>query len=671
MPAVTVPMARTVRLTRWSTAWPAVAAWTLGFAVVAYLAFSNGGYDTVVRNQVGIALWWLVLLGAIAGLLPGRLPRAAWVAVGLLAAFVIWTAISTSWSESPERTWGDAGKVATYLSFLILGLAAQRRAGGRHLLNGVTSAIGLVAVLALLSRLHPLWFPVDDQGAFLHNTARLAYPLNYWNALAAMMAIGLPLTLATAAGARRVLAHSVTVAVVPVLALCAWFTESRGGVISVSVALIVWLALAHDRLARAATMVVAGAGSAILIVAADQRPILGQGLRSAAAVHAGDRFIALVVIVCGGVGALAAAIALAERHAERPRWLRPTPRTWLASTAAVILLALAIAVAAGVPHDLHHAWSDFKAPPASVSSVPAGNDPFARLQSTNSHGRYQYWQAALNAERSHPWRGIGSGAFEFWWSRHPATDGFVRDAHSLYFQTFGELGVVGGLLIIGLIVSMFGVGAIRTLRASPESRTVLAGATAAVATWAIAAVYEWIWQMAAMAAILLLMGAVALAGRSDVDVAAEAAGGLGPAGSRGRRPPRESRSGRIVVAVLAVLALPVVAVPLAGANNIQASQASAAKGRVGSALRSARSAQRIEPYAATPRLQEALLLESAGQLTAAVQQARAATTDEPTNWRTWLIRTRIEAEAGHVVEAVRSYRRFRQLNPTSSLLALR
>ncbi|MEA2218426.1 MAG: hypothetical protein QOJ35_1052, partial [Solirubrobacteraceae bacterium] len=44
---------------------PALAAWTLAFAVVFYLALSNGGYDTIVRSQVGVAVWWIVLLGAL------------------------------------------------------------------------------------------------------------------------------------------------------------------------------------------------------------------------------------------------------------------------------------------------------------------------------------------------------------------------------------------------------------------------------------------------------------------------------------------------------------------------------------------------------------------------------------------------------------------------------
>src|SRR3954471_9738006 len=114
MPGSTVAqsVARTarVRMPAWSA--PAVLAWGLGFALVAYLAFSNGGYDPVVRNQVGVAVWWLVLVGALAGVLPGRIPLAGLVGLGLLVAFALWTANSTSWSESAGRSWNEAGRVA-------------------------------------------------------------------------------------------------------------------------------------------------------------------------------------------------------------------------------------------------------------------------------------------------------------------------------------------------------------------------------------------------------------------------------------------------------------------------------------------------------------------------------------------------------------------------------
>src|SRR5829696_4700867 len=77
---------------------PALAAWTLAFAVVAYLALSNGGYDTIVRSQVGIAVWWIVLLAALAGILPARIGVAGWVAIGLLGGFALWIGVATGWS---------------------------------------------------------------------------------------------------------------------------------------------------------------------------------------------------------------------------------------------------------------------------------------------------------------------------------------------------------------------------------------------------------------------------------------------------------------------------------------------------------------------------------------------------------------------------------------------
>ena len=68
----------------------------------------------------------------------------------------------------------------------------------------VASAIALVGVLALLSRLHPSWFPADNTAEALGAArSRLNYPLNYWNGLAALIAIGMPLLLAIATEARH------------------------------------------------------------------------------------------------------------------------------------------------------------------------------------------------------------------------------------------------------------------------------------------------------------------------------------------------------------------------------------------------------------------------------------------------------------------------------------
>jgi cytochrome c-type biogenesis protein CcmH/NrfG len=116
-----------------------------------------------------------------------------------------------------------------------------------------------------------------------------------------------------------------------------------------------------------------------------------------------------------------------------------------------------------------------------------------------------------------------------------------------------------------------------------------------------------------------------------------------------------------------VVGLVAVAIPLAGTSSIRDSPSQFRDARLQAALEEARSAHDMQPYAATPSLQQALVLERGGELDAAATQARAATEDEPTNWRTWLVLSRIEAERGDAPASVDAYREARDLNPRSPL----
>src|SRR5438445_11442146 len=67
------------------------------------IAFNGGTYALTARDALAVALWWGIGLGVALGRLPvAPIPRAAWVAGGLLAAFGAWTGLSALWAPSAE-----------------------------------------------------------------------------------------------------------------------------------------------------------------------------------------------------------------------------------------------------------------------------------------------------------------------------------------------------------------------------------------------------------------------------------------------------------------------------------------------------------------------------------------------------------------------------------------
>ena len=344
---------------------PAAAGYALPFLLVFYLALRGGGYDSIVRGEVGIAVWWVVLLGAAVGALPAtRLSRSAWIMLGLLAAFGAWTALSISWSESSERSAAELARVAAYLGVFTLAVAAQGRDGLRRAVYSIGAAIAVVGIFALLSRLHPSWFPRNEGISALGDTARtrLNYPLNYWNGLAALVAIGIPLLLVDrhrgssyahsrprsgrGPGAlRNGLLHAV----------------SRRGARARS------CPRGADRTAPAASRPVAHGG--------------GRGWWWSARGSGGEptstrlptdspisspprrrmRCSRWCSSICAGVGLLQAAVSLAARYELGPR-LRISRRNAGIAAAIAAIAAVSIALAAGLPGEISDRWDEFKDP---------------------------------------------------------------------------------------------------------------------------------------------------------------------------------------------------------------------------------------------------------------------------------------------------------------------
>jgi len=444
----------------WSERLPeagSVAAFLIPFALVVYLGMKRGGFEQPVYSEIGIAAWWLVAVGILAAALPGaRVGRSGWIALGLLAAFAGWTAIGVSWSSSSGRSVVEVARVLVYVGVFAVALLTGGRGRMRITLGGVAAGCATIAVVALLSRLQPSWFPENELPQVLVGVqSRLAYPVGYWNALAGLIAIGMPLLLWAVTSARSVALRSLAAAAVPALVLAGYFTYSRGGLVATALGIAALILLSERRLSLVLPLGALAAGSAFVLWQASIRHQLSDGLTTGTAGAQGD---SMLIIVCG-VGLVAAAViaalTLLERRERIPR-APAVPRRLAAGLAAGVVVLAAIAfVVAGGPGEVSDGWEEFK--------EPSGlSDTSSRLESVAGNGRWQYWSAAADAGADAPLQGIGPGTFVFYWQQFRDIDnGFVRDAHSLFAEVFAELGVIGVALIGGFVIFVLAAGARR------------------------------------------------------------------------------------------------------------------------------------------------------------------------------------------------------------------
>lgn len=645
-----------------------VCAWLLPFFAIVYLGLNNGGYDVIERSEVGMVVWWILLLGTVVGVLSlSAATRVGYAMLLILFAFAAWTALSLIWTESSERTLVEVARVLTYSGFFALALTIQGDGRWRHMLAGVTAAVVFICAIAVLSRLEPTWFPAQATGRFFSGIgleSRLAYPLNYSSGLGAVAALGLTLLLGATALSRTLVMQASAAAAMPLCALTLWLSGSGLAVPIAVITMLAFLTLAPDRLPKLASILTAAAGSAILFAADVQRAAFDNGFTGQAAQKQGHEMLALILVVCVGVGLVQAGLSLAVRHGHRPPWLmvsREQARLGVAGLLVVLFIGIAVAGASG---GVSSAWSHFK---SSSSLNPSQEDRASSILDYSSSGRYAFWRSAVRANEAHPWVGTGAGTFQFWWTRDRTTGPFVRDAHSLYFQALAELGIVGFLLIGSFSVGVLCIGGIRALRSPPAVRIGIATAAAGCVGFVIAAMIDWMWEIAVLPLIFLSLAAIICGPIEGSPVT-----GLARSARRWRpntfsKDHRVRRFGIVAFATVCLLGLAANLVPLASLKALIRSRGEAGSGRLQPALKDARNAVALQPYASTPHLQEALVLEELGNLDQASVAVRKATQDEPTNWSTWLIRSRIEARVGNINAALRAYRRAKSLNPQSSI----
>jgi hypothetical protein len=423
-------------------------------AVAGVLCFATflagGGLNLAPMTTLELALTLTagaIVAGAVVLAPAGTRFCGLW-SVGLLLAFTALTGLSVVWSVAPDASWQDAGRMLAYSGVFAAALAVAWIAPGgwRALLGGTVLAAVVVCAYALLTKALPDQLDAND------TYARLQEPYGYWNAIgltAAMGAIG-----CLWLGARRA-GHAVLNALAyPAMGLMIvtlMIAYSRGALAALAVGVAAWMCLVPLRL-RGARVLIVGALGAAPIVAWDfwKHALNSDGVALAARTTAGHQLgvllgAMLIVLALAGV-----AIGFFGDRRAPSAATRRTAGITLAALLVLAVVALAGGLAStkrGLTGTVSHDLSSLTDPNAPVPKNTPG-----RLTAIGSV-RARYWNEALEIFKAHPALGAGAAGYETARLRYRTQPLDVKQAHGYVVQTLADLGIVGLVLTLALLVA--------------------------------------------------------------------------------------------------------------------------------------------------------------------------------------------------------------------------
>jgi O-antigen ligase len=427
--------------------------------LVPALGATQGGFLPDSWVWAGALAAWATGLAVVVSPAPGALRR-WWPWLAASGALLLWTLLSVVWSTQPSQSLLEARRMLVY-ALVVLALARLvGRGSGEALVAATCLAVSALVVYALFRYLFEPRRAIEFEGLLLNK------PLGYANALGILAAIGILLAAGIASRAESSARRAAAAGAVPLLALALQLTGSDASWLALAVGIALVALLDPSALRLTATLAFVGPPAAILVW-------LGHFSRladiSAPTPRLSGTIVAAVAVVCAAAAALAGA-------RFRPRATASGPRARRLVLLAFVLVALVGAAVVG------------------------------RAGSTQP--RASYWHVAWHDEYlAHPVLGSGAGTFGFYWVRHgrPLEYGGALDAHSLYLETLAELGPIGLLLLVALLlVPLRGVIARRSAPYVPV-------AVAAYAAFLVHAGLDWDWEMPAVVVAGLCCGAAAAA----------------------------------------------------------------------------------------------------------------------------------------------------------------
>ena len=323
-----------------------------------------------------------------------------------------------------------------YVGVFALAVVAAPLVRRAPVADGIAVAVTGVALVALVARCFPSVISPGSQFRFLPVAqTRLSFPIGYWNGMGIFLALGLPLLLRLAAFASSRLVRACTAGAFPIVAVALYLTSSRGGFVTAAAGGVAFFALAPRRLVTTAVVLVAGGGSAVAVAFVRGRTEFVNDPTASAATGQGHS-AAVIVLAC--------ALGLAAAYAAVDRYLLPRLRESNQLDRALLVAVVALLTVGIVAADPVQRFRDFKQTP---SAFGANDYVTAHLLSGSGNGRWQYWSAAFDEFKDDPLVGGGAGSFREWWEAAPRRHVISLDAHSLYLETLGELGLIGFVLV--------------------------------------------------------------------------------------------------------------------------------------------------------------------------------------------------------------------------------
>ena len=485
-----------------------------GVAVIVALGGSEAGFypiDTAQHRGLGwypAAVLLLALLTAAAIAVPASspLPRSVAAAIALFAGYTAWSYLSILWAEDQGGAWDGANRTALYLVVFTLfaGWPLTVRAGTLLLgaLGAGIAGLGVVELLTANASADPMLYFIG---------ARFAEPAGYINANVALWTIGLWPCLYLACTRRmNPLLRGLALGGAGVLACLALMGQSRGWVLAVPLAALVFIALMPSRARAVAAVGVVAVGTALT-----SGPLL--------AVHddfSEARFDALlgdataaILVLGAALSAIGFVAALVDRRVRLSAGRsRNVNRGAVAAVVLVLLVGGGVTAArTGDPiAKLSESWQSFKA------GGQAGGAGGARLASVDTN-RYDFWSVAWSLFREQPVLGIGAENFQQDYLVRGASTEQPRYPHSFELGVLSQTGVVGAILLgAALLAAGFAALTVRR-RGSPAAASAAGAAGAVFAYWLLHASVDWFWEFPALtAAAFAALGLAGSVGRGKL-----------------------------------------------------------------------------------------------------------------------------------------------------------